>query len=171
MDIEMNKIILTLLLLIVLSCCFLLISLSDGDIEDVVVCSTGSGSHYIPTAVCKYYLYNFRADANDIQYLQNRSGLNFIINMADVKDKNKLLSFFLSKGLDINKQSNIDGFPPLHAAILLNDVKSVSFLLKNGVSLTTVDKKRNLTPLEFSMLLKENNPKVDRSAVMALLKG
>jgi len=169
MGLVMKKAILSVIILLVLGIGVMFISMSKGDIEDVIACSLGEGTHYIPESLCKYYLYNYRANDSDINYLQMRSGLNFIVNILNVKERNKLLKYFISKGLDINKQSNVDGFTPIHAAILLNDEKLVSFLLANGASLSVVDKTYMLTPIQFVKLLIEKKPSIDRNAVLALL--
>lgn len=147
------------------------VSMSSADIEDVIICSADTGSHYIPSSVCKYYLHNFRANKDDVSYLQSRSGLNFIVNMPEKTDKKDLINYFLSKGLDINKPSKIDGLTPIHAAILLNNPDIVKLLIKHGASLTTLDERLKLTPLQFANDLASKNPAIDRSAVIALLKG
>jgi len=148
----------------------MMVSMNSADIEDVIICSAGTGTHYIPSSVCKYYLYNFRANKDDIKKLQSHAGLSFVLSMPVYDEKKKLIKYLISKGIDINQPSRTDGLTPLHAAILLNMPGMVEFLIDNGASLTKIDATYKLTPMQFVKLLIEKKPSVDRSAVIALLK-
>lgn len=82
----------------------------------------------------------------------------------------KLFEFFLSKGMDINARSNIDGLTPLHAAILMNDHELANHLLKKGADKNMTDRDNKLTANEFLDLLNHKRPDIDKKTVQQLLK-
>lgn len=162
----MKKIILVTIFLLFI--CSGLYSMTKGNIEDIVICTVNNESHYIPTSVCEYYLFVFRGTREDIAYLDHRSGIAFLFNIPDKDKRNKLLSYFVSKGISLNKPSSIDGYPPLHAAIINNDSWLVKYLLENGADPSRKDSNQNLTAKEFTEYLGRKNPAVDRSAIFKL---
>ena len=162
----MKKAILSFLILIPLSIIGLAIyEMSTENIEFVVINATNEETSRIPSSVYEYYLFNFRGTEEDIQYIGNRAGLNFLFGISDQNKKYKFLKYFISKGVSINKPSAIDGFPPLHAAILLNDEELVKFLLDNGADINKKDIKFKLTPNEFIDFLQQKNNTIDRSSI------
>ena len=140
-------------------------SMSKGDIEDIVICAVNEGSHSIPTSVCEYYLLNYRGTDQDIQFLESRSGLAFLFEMSDKSKRRAFLEYFISKGISVDKPSSMDGYAPLHAAIIHNDPELVMFLLEKGANPDQKDREHDLTPKEFVEYLNRKNPSVDRSAV------
>jgi len=120
----------------------------------------------MPQAVCQYYLLNHRLTQDDIQYLENySSGLAFLFSMQDKEKRIKYLNHFVSKGVSVDKQSVIDGFTPLHAAIILNEPELVKFLLEKGANPALKDKQFKLTSIEFIDYLSRKDPSTDRSQV------
>ena len=158
---------LVLLPLIVIG--FGLYSMSKGDIEDIVICAVNEESHYIPAGVCEYYLLNYRGTEEDVQFLESRSGLAFLFEISDKSKRQAFLEYVISKGISIDKRSSIDGYTPLHAAIVHNDPELVAFLLEKGASPDQKDQEHHLTPKEFVKYLSQKNPSTDRSAVLSVL--
>ena len=71
------------------------------------------------------------------------------------------MSFFLENGLSVNQPSAIAGYPPLHAAILMNDAGLIDFVLEHGADPTQKDQRHELTAPGFLELLKRKNPERD----------
>ena len=107
-------------------------SLSESTVEDIIICGTNDDTDYIPSKVCELYLFNFRTSGSDIQYLESGAGLAFLFGIKDVNKRNIFIEYFLSKGISIAALSNIEGLSPLHAAILLNDLTLVEYLIDKG---------------------------------------
>jgi len=145
-------------------------SLNNYDIEEVIICSSNNNAHYIPSNICKYYLFNYRGNKNDIAKLSKFSNLSFLIHLENIKLRNRLFDFFIKNGSDINGASNIDGLTPLHAAILVNDAELVKYLLKIGADPATIDRNNKLTAIQFLHLLINKAPEVNRKEVKLLLE-
>lgn len=146
-------------------------SLHTADIQDVSLCVTEDDTHYIPNAVCEQYMFQFRGTPGDIEYLENGAGLAFFFGIEDQDMRRRVMSFFLENGLSINKPSAIDGLPPLHAAILMNDAELVEFLLEHGADPTQEDQRHELTASGYLKLLKQKNPDRDWSGVAERLES
>ena len=144
-------------------------SLSESTVEDIIICGTNDDTHYIPSKVCELYLFNFRTSGSDIQYLESRAGLAFLFGIKDVNKRNIYIEHFLSKGISIDALSNIDGLSPLHAAILLNELTLVEYLIDKGASTNQAEKNNGLTPLGFLQTLDKNNHLIDRTPIRNLL--
>lgn len=140
-------------------------SMSKSDIEDLIICSTNSDSHYIPTGICELYLVNSRGTVDDIKFLESRSGIAFVFEISDETKRSSLLEFLISKGVNVNKVSSIDGYYPLHSAVIMNDHFLVSYLIDKGAQLGVKDRDRNLTPVELLKYLQKNSPEIDRRKV------
>ena len=140
-------------------------SLSESNIEDIIICSTNDDTHYIPNKGCEFYLFNFRSSKNDIQYLESGSGLAFLFGIKDINKRYIYLEHFLSKGMSIDAQSNIDGLTPLHSAILLNDIKLVKYLIEKGANPMQTERNHALTPLSFLQNLNKSNNFINRAPI------
>lgn len=170
MGLIMKKyIFLIILITSLLIACLGFYSILKGDIEDIVICSVNGESHYIPSNLCEYYLLNYRVTREDIKYLESRSGIAFLFGIPNKDKRNKLLRYFISKGVSIDNPSAIDGYPPLHAAIIYNDRWLVKFLLENGANSKQKDNNHKLAPKEFVEFLNHENPSIDRSEILSLL--
>ncbi len=168
----MKKYILVLIILIPVSVAALgLFSMSRGDIEDAILCATHDESHYIPSSVCEYYLRHFRMTKEDVRYLEDRAGLAFLFGISDRSQRGNLMSSFLAHGLSINRPSAIDGYPPLHAAIINNDPELVEFLLAHGADLEQKDNNNHQTAAEFVRYLDGSTAPADRHAIKELLSA
>jgi len=168
----MKKAILSFLILIPLSIIGLAIyAMSTENIEFVVINATNEETSYIPSSAYEYYLFNFRLTEEDIKYIENRAGLNFLFGISEKNKKYKFLKYFISKGVSINKPSAFDGLPPLHAAILLNDEGLVKFLLNNSADINKKDIKFKLTPKEFIGFLQQKNNTIDRSSIKKIISS
>jgi len=168
----MKKSILSFLILVPLSIMGLAIyAMSTDDIEGVVICATNDETNYIPSSVCESFLLNFRLTEEDIKYLESRSGLSFLFEIQDENMKYKLIKYFISKGVSVNKASVIDGYPPLHAAIINNDNNLVTLLLNNGADIHQKDTNHNLMPNEFVEFLLHKQPNINRSSIKKIISS
>jgi len=164
----MKKITVTMLILLVLVAGTVFYSLSQENIENIIVCSANNETSIIPSSICAAYLVNFRGNKDDIVYLQQGSGLCFIAAIEDKARRNDLFTFFLAKGMDINDHSAIDGLTPLHTAILLNDYAFTRFLLQRGANPDVTDRDRHLNAVQFLTLLQEQDPGTNRNNIAEL---
>jgi len=166
----MKKSILSIIFLIPLSIITLAIyAMASDDIEGIVICATNNKTSYIPANVCEYYLFNFRLTGKDIEYIESRGGLNFPIAISDNAKRYELVKFFISKGVSVNKASAIDGYPPIHSAIILNYPKIVTLLLNNGADIHNKDNTQKLTPDEFVEFLLKKQPNIDRKPIKEII--
>ncbi|MGD8569280.1 MAG: hypothetical protein PVJ39_14430 [Gammaproteobacteria bacterium] len=161
----MKKLLIGLLVVIIVAGATSVYSLSQDNIENLIVCSVNDEASYIPSNVCQYYLVNFRGNRDDIAFLNKGAGLGFLISIENNAKRKRLLDFFIAKGMDVNSKSRIDGLTPLQAAILLNDHNLVAYLLKKGADPSIPDRDNGMTAREFLKLLTEKKPDVDRSLV------
>lgn len=145
--------------------------MSQGDIEDIIIDATNDETSYIPADIYEYYLFNYRGSKDDIEFLDSGAGLSFLFGIDDRSERYQYLEYFISKGASLDKPSSIDGYPPLHAAIINNDAELVAFLLSKGASPDQRDKQHNLTAKEFANYLGHANPDVDRNMVLNVLSG
>ncbi len=172
MGVTMKKAILSFLILIPLSIAGLAIyAMRSYNIEHIVICATDDKTTYIPSSVCESFLLNFRLNEEDVKYFESRSGLSFLFEIQNKNMKYKLIKYFISKGVSVNKASAIDGYPPLHAAIINNDNNLVTFLLNNGADIHQKDTSHNLAPNEFVELLIQKQPTINRSPIKKIISS
>ena len=145
-------------------------SMASSDIEDLIICASHDNAHYIPQSLCKTYLFNHRGTPEDIQYLESHSGLSFVFGLRNEKDKLQMLDFLVSKKIDINKISAIDGMAPLHAAVMDNNVDLVKKLLQYGADKSVISPTLNATPLQLAIKLQEKK-QGDLSKIIELLNS
>jgi len=144
-------------------------SLENSRVEDVVLCSVEDNTHYIPNSFCEFYLFNFRLTKQDLGDLQSAGGIAFLFGISNQKKRYVYLDKFIDSGASVNTQSEIDGLPPLHAAILLNDQKLVEYLLSKGSDPRLLDSQLRLNAYDFVLLLKRKNDSINRIEVIRML--
>lgn len=144
--------------------------LETSNVEYVSLCVTNPEVDRVPQPVCEYYLFHFCGTEEDIEFLERGNGLSFFFGVEDRRMRRRLMSFFLENGLAINKPSAISGYPPLHAAILMNHAGLAEFLLEHGADPTQKDQRHRLTAPGFLELLKRKNPERDWSEVAGPLE-
>ncbi len=147
--------------------------LNTIEIQYLLIYSGGEVKVAIPFGqkVCLAYLYNMRGDKQDIEALQNEVGATSILSSAPPSEREKMLKWFLSKGLNINS-IGFDKSTALHRAVIFNAPEDVQLLLNNGASLSQKDTRLNMTPLEFAYLLQKKGAiKRDYSKVISLLEA
>jgi hypothetical protein len=143
-------------------------------IEDLLVCAD-SGGMKIPYSnkLCRSYLLAFRGTPEDIQDLNQGAGVGFVVQgISDAHEREEVLAFLVSKGLDVNR-IRPDDIPvrPLHASVLANQPDEVRMLLRNGADASLRGEHFHLTPLELARKLQaEGKTARDRSAIIALLQ-
>lgn len=168
----MKKAILSFIIFIPLSIIALaMYAMSKENIEFIVINATNEETSYIPSSAYEYYLFNFRLTEEDIKFIESRAGLNFLLGISDQNKKYKFLKYFIAKGVPVNKPSEFDGLPPLHAAILDNDEKLVKFFLNNGADINKKDIKFKFTPEEFIDFLQQKNNTIDRSSIKKIISS
>lgn len=132
--------------------------------------------------VVKYYVFNFRGGKKDIDYLDNHFGLNPLLSNPHATKKIifEYINFFVNSGFDINTKSKATGLSLLHAAIVDNDYKTVSFLLTIGADKEIKvgkshiygqeedSKMTGMDSIELTRFLSEKDSK-DRSRLLKLL--
>jgi hypothetical protein len=161
---------------------FLLIK---SDIQDLVRYSynqDSGGLPLYPKGIAEFYLFKFRGDKDDLEFLKNGKGLGYIFALANKDETEKTiryLQFFIDKGFDINSVDG-DGFSVLHKAVLYNKPKSIAFLLsKNANPEINIDMRVNsdrigveqidkLNALEYAIYLTEERNQ-DRSTIITML--
>lgn len=142
-------------------------------ISELVICASTNEAFYIPESVCEYYLINYRGNKDDIKKLENGAGLSFVANIKDPIKRYKFLNYFISKGLNINGASKIDGLTPLHSAILLNDPDLVQYLLSKGADPLKTEHNNGMTAYEYIEFIVSKDTKnlINRDSVKNILSG
>jgi hypothetical protein len=148
-------------------------AIPQQSIEFLLVCAD-SGGMKIPYSnkLCRSYLLAFRGTPKDIEALNQGFGAYVVIQgEGDIRAREEVLAFLVSKGLDLNRIRPDFGVRPLHASVLVNEPDEVQMLLRNGADASLRDERYNLTPLELAKKLQaEGKIAMDRSAVIALLQ-
>jgi ankyrin repeat protein len=121
--------------------------------------------------VCKKSIYLLRVTPDEVKELNALTGAYFAVQLKDKAQAEKMLKFFLSRGVDINsvdtKITNA-GLTALHNAVYANEPKEVELLLAHGAR-TEVRSHKNQTPLELAWALQYLQPQQDRSRIIQLL--
>lgn len=147
--------------------------ITTQSIESLLICADKGGYH-IPFSknICRAYLFNFRGNQNDIDFLHKGIGASFIVQgESPPPEREDVLRYLLEKNLDINN-IGMNALTPLHEAVLANSAVEVEMLLRNGADRGRKDKKYGLTPLELSITLQaKGGANIDRQEVIALLKN
>lgn len=103
--------------------------------------------------------------------LDQHAGLAYVFEITPEQLKYEVIARLLTLGVDINKPSAIDGLPPLHAAILLNDPKLVQYLLEQGADKSISDNNQKMTSSQLVDHLLERKATADLLAIKQLLAG
>lgn len=158
----MKKLFVTIIISISIFLAFSTYALSTRSIENLIICASKN-------SVCEYYLTHFRIDENDIDELQNRGGLSFLIAIQNKSLRDQLIPLFVKKGLSVNKGNHIDGIgaPPVEIAVVNNDVKLTALLFSLGAEYKTLDPTRTLSNLNESLIIENINE--DRGEMTTLL--
>lgn len=145
--------------------------LAKQEIEELLVCADNGGLK-IPFSkcLCREYLFVARGSDHDIDVLHRGVGASFVIQgKSTVSEREQVLKFLVSKGLDVN-HIDIHQLSPLHGAVLNNSTDEIEILLRNGANTNLRDKKFSLTPLELALKLQsEDKLPSDRHAAITLL--
>ena len=165
----MKKLVIAILLIPGFIVSLVIYALWSFNIHKLIICSSDPDTFYLPSSICEKYMYHFRGNKEDIDFLDQQNGISFLFETKDKDKKYKMLDFFLKNGANINLRNEIDGLTPLHIAVLNNDVTLVKFLLKHGADKNIKDKHNKMTPLEFAKMLENKNPEVNRQSVIKAL--
>jgi len=140
---------------------FLIINASDGE------------NKFIPQPFYEYALIHFRGDKKDVADLVYYGGLNFILRTKDVAQRDRLMKFFIARGLGVNDIIDDHGLTMLHSSILGNEIEHVQYLLSLGADPMVRDTKWNLTALEYLEFIDEKSKArklgIDRSEIKSML--
>lgn len=142
-------------------------------IEELLICSDKGGLK-IPFSkqVCRKYLLTVRGTQKDIKILQQGVGASFVVQgEASLIEREEILKYLISKGLDIN-QIDIHALSPLQGAILANSTEEIEILLRNGANPNLKENKFQLTPLELALKLQSENKSLSNlSTIISILKN
>lgn len=165
-----------LILLVAIMMCgaggwYLIARLSASELQ---LCAVGSGGITLPRMACEHYLTQWQ-DWQSSAWQQDfnaNGGISFIL--TDLEDGHyaqhlQLAERLLQKGADINFINPLSGYSALHEAVLVNNSAAVEFLVQHQADQTVLDKNFNKTPLALALFLQQQNPSIDRSAVLGLL--
>jgi len=132
------------------------------DIADLIVCSLTERESIIPNKFCEYYMINYRMTPEDIDFLDEGPGLDFVLNGTNPR-KYKIAKILIVKGLDVNGINHLlsKGISPLYSAILSNDIKTVKFLINNGADTRLVGNDYDITALEFAKTLQDKEKRIE----------
>jgi ankyrin repeat protein len=147
------------------------VSINLKHIYNLIECSQGKYQiPLVPQHLCRAYLFRFRGSHDDAATINHDGSLVGLLSPASKEDQSRLLEFLLEKGVDINGLDERAGISPLHSAVLDNALEVVELLLHHGANPLIRDKRRNLTPLEFALQLKDKPGQPDRTAIIKRLE-
>ncbi|KXO09234.1 ankyrin domain protein [Moritella sp. JT01] len=140
-----------------------LISYSDNN-------GNGSTDANLFNDASKFYLEHFRTTENDIQQLQQNSGIEFILNGSN-DYKYQTAEIFLENGLDINGVNHFSNrnINALHSAVLLKNKDNVLFLLKHGIDINAKTK-NGFTALDWARKIYDKTPTKELNAIIQILE-
>lgn len=148
-------------------------AITKQDVEELLICAD-QGGFKIPFSreICRGYLFTLRGSQEDIDFLHQGIGASFPVQgESSVAEREQVLKYLISKGLDVN-HIDMHQLTPLHGAVLANSADEVGMLLRNGANPDLKDRKFGLTPLELALKLdRENKLPEDRRAVISLLRN
>jgi len=168
----MKKIILSLTLLIGISYTALTgYAITQMTITELVICANENKAFYIPQMSCRAYLFKFRGTPDDIQDLKQHTGLDFVLGVSDKENRDKMIRFFIGKGMDINDRVDRHGNTAMHNAVLTNNAEHVEYLLSLGADPLATETDYNLNVYDYLDFIekKSEGKNIDRNAVRELL--
>jgi hypothetical protein len=142
----------------------------NTELTEVIDCAddpSQSGMQWM----CKKTIYHLRVTPDEVKELNSMAGAYFAVQLDDKVEAEKLLQYFLSRGVDINSvdtQTSDEGFTALHNAVYSNEPKEVELLLAHGAKADALSSK-NQMPLELAKELQLKHAQEDRSQVIKLL--
>lgn len=137
----------------------------------LIVCADGHGVRAPLPWICKQGIYAIRVKPQEVEELNRSAGATLAVQMNDKVEAEKLLRFFLSRGVDINSVDTMftnSGLTALHSAVLANATDEARLLIVNGAK-TDVRDKQGRTPLELAQFLQEQRPAEDRAQIIKTL--
>lgn len=84
----------------------------------------------IPNWFARLYIFNFRGDKDDLEFLRTQSGLDPILENP-CATRYKIASYLIDKGFDINTTDG-SGRTALHLAVMGTDIEKVKWLIDRG---------------------------------------
>ena len=122
--------------------------LQTAEIEELMV-STSPGAVHIPPKVVREWIFAFRGAAEDVERFHASIGIAWIF-ASPRQDWDKMASFWLGKGVDINHRDPRTLLTALQGTALAGESEQVEFLLKLGADPMVRDPKRGFTALELA---------------------
>jgi len=155
----------------------------DNDYYVLVSCATDESKALIhPFTIqwrwgCEQILYKFRLDSDDVEAINSDAGARVAVEIPDKAER--MLNFFLSKGVDINAEERLggrrSGWTALHlvagSALVTPEVRlqAVQLLLAHGAKPELLDVWGN-TALYMAKRMQAACPTIDFSQVIKLLE-
>ncbi len=109
---------------------------------------------------CEYGLKNYTLTPGIVKEMNANGGVQFglMLESKNITKSEKILTFLISNGVDINAKTSYAHFTSLHMTVLDGDIPHVKLLLKYGARIDVFDEKGR-TPLDLARMVKKNNPK------------
>jgi hypothetical protein len=157
--------------------------IQDNFISDLVRCA-GDESYAVPNPFsihwpwgCEHVAYNFRLDPDEVASINSHIGAWYpVYFIPDKANADRMLGFFVSKGVDINATTDSPvGWTALHLIVQSDDLtadkrlQAVQLLLAHGAKPETLDRKGH-TALYLAKAIQEKHPDRDYSQVIKLLE-
>lgn len=118
----------------------------------------------------KKSIYAFRLSPEEVRDLNQDAGAYSAVRLRDRTEAEKMLKFFLSRGVEIDSLDGLARSTALHLAVSVNEPQEVALLLAYGAR-TDLKDEQGQTPLELARSLQQQDPEVDYSEVITLLGG
>lgn len=144
------------------------VAISQLSTEQLIICATTDDAFVIPKMACRFY-FDKMADTSDAKQLDERAGIAFAFEIDDPAERSAIVERLIAIGADPNGVSKIDGLTPLNAAVLLNDVQLVQFLLDHGADKNKPDAANHLNAAEYVTRLQRVQPSTNRDVIAAML--
>lgn len=147
--------------IIILLICITLVLLGSGllyfasslPMNTLITETITSGNDPLKQNFCKWALFTFHKEHQDIQELEEQVGLNFVIAYQEPICL-EIFVWLLDNGADINAVSPLDNLTPLHASLLYNNMELVELIMARGADPSVREKRYNMTACEFLTKLK-----------------
>jgi hypothetical protein len=142
-------------------------------LSTLIVCADGEGVGGPLQWACRQGIYAVRVNATDVAELNRSAGARLAVQMNDKAEAEKLLRFFVARGVDINSADTVythSGLTALHAAVLTNAPAEVRLLIATGAK-TDVRDKQGRTPMVLAKFLQERRPAEDHTEIIQALTG
>lgn len=132
-----------------------IVYLKSIPLDTLIITTVSTPQESFQQKAAQWTLYNLRKSPKEIKEMEQSVGLNFIIAYQDSINI-ETFEWLLDNGANINAISPIDSLPPLHAALLYDNMELIDIIMERGADTSIKGSRKSLTPCEFLELLKPN---------------